>query len=95
MVVRDPQLLIWRDDIDMVGQKPGGVLDLRDRHRRSGGQDRCHFALRSGIEMHDDDKGCSDLIRKRLKKFLQRPYAARGSSDANDLWLCIFLHGPS
>ena len=45
--------------------------------------------------MHDDDEGCSDLIRKRLKKFLQRLHAARGSSDANDLWLCIFLHGLS
>ena len=91
-MVRDPQLLIWRDDIDMVGQKPGGVFDLRDRHDRSGGQDRRHFAPRSGIEMHDDDEGCSDLIRKRLEKFLQRLYATRGSSDANDLWLSIFLH---
>jgi hypothetical protein len=68
--VLDRQLLIRRDDVDMVGLDLDRVLDLHDRHFRAAGEQLGQMALLGRIEVRRDDEDPIQRSAVSLKHYI-------------------------
>jgi hypothetical protein len=71
------QLSIGRDHIDVVAINLHSVLDLRDRHRRAGGQNVRHLAFAIRIEMQNDHERATAIARHGFEEAAERLDAPR------------------
>ena len=75
-VIDHLQLPIRRNDIDVVGFEMLACGDFDDRHAGARSDDVNEFAAVLGIEMHDDDKSRTGIVRQRGEQGHQSPNSA-------------------
>jgi hypothetical protein len=82
------QLLVRRDDVDVVGFDRDGALDLHHRHLRAAAEQLGQMALLARIEVRSDNERQSGIGRHRAEELLQRLETARRRADADDRKTC-------
>jgi hypothetical protein len=84
LVIRDPQVPIRRNDINVIGLQRSRFMNLRDLHTGPRSENSRQLAVALGSQMHDHDKGGASTVEQSFEESLQRLDAACGSADADD-----------
>ena len=80
----DRQILVRRDDVDVVGLGLHAFRHLLDRHRRHPLQQLGHQAFPGRIEMLDDDIGHAGVLRNMTEEDIERFEPSSGGADPDD-----------
>ena len=78
------QVLVRRDDVDVIRLRGQHLGDLPNRHPGAGLQQLRHLAFVMRIQMYDDDKRHSSVLGQIAEESLKRAQPASGRSDAHD-----------
>ena len=83
-LVADGDVLVRRNDVDMIGLDRHSVLRLHDRHGRVRGEQLDHVALAGGVEVRDEHERQAIVRRHRIQERAERLEAPGGGADAHD-----------